>query len=268
MVNAKTIAIIDIGSNSIVLLVAKCHRNGQIEPVDELFAITRLGKEICKNGMLAEDAMKKTIDVSKEMKSIAEREGAEEIIVTATHAVREAKNKSEFLVNFNKEVHLFPEVLSGKEEAKFTYLGATSDMPEDKEIITIDVGGGSSEVAFGTKNIVIEALSLPVGCVSLCEKFNIEKRTWFTSDRTAAQNYVKRMLLNIVDPVNVWMRGKTPTVLASGGTATTYAAILIGKDLYDRSQVHMKTSSRKEVAMVNRRISRVSVEERIRIKGM
>jgi exopolyphosphatase/guanosine-5'-triphosphate,3'-diphosphate pyrophosphatase len=268
MENTRTIAVIDIGSNSIVLLVAKCHRNGHVEPVNELFAITSLGKEISKNGMLSEDAVKKTIEVSKEMKMIAEREGAEDIIAIGTHAVRVAKNRSEFLVNFNKELHLFPEVLSGREEAKFTYLGATCDMPADKECLTIDIGGGSFEVAFGTKNIMIDAYSLPIGCLSLCEKFNIEKRLWLINDRVAAQNYIKKMLLGIVDPVNTWMRGKKPLVIVSGGTSTTYAAILLGKNLFDRAQVHMKQSSRREVAAVNRTLSRLSIEDRVKVPGM
>ncbi len=268
MSNTKTIAVIDIGSNSIVLLVAKCHRNGLIEPLDELFAITRLGKEVSRSGMLDPEAVRSTIEASREMKAIAEREGAEDIIATATHAVREAKNRSEFLVNFNKEIHLFPEVLSGREEAKFTYLGSTCDMPPDQETITIDIGGGSSEIAFGTRDIMIEAHSLPIGCVSICEKFKMENRLWLISDRTAAQNHVKRMLLHIVDPVNVWMKNKKPVVIASGGTAGTYAAILLGMDVFDRNQIHMKPSSRKEVAAVNRRISRLSIEERTKVPGM
>lgn len=268
MANNKTVAVIDIGSNSIVLLVASCQRNGLIEPIDEVFAITRLGREVSTSGFLDAQAVNDTINASKEMRHIAEREGAEDIIAVATHAVRVAKNRSEFLVKFNQELNLFPEVLSGKEEAKFTYLGSTCDMPADRDILTIDIGGGSTEVAFGTKDIMIEAYSLPFGCVSICTKFNIEKRLWLLNDRTAAQSYVKRSLHSIVDPVNVWMRNKTPIVVVSGGSATTYSSILLGRDVYDRDQIHLRKSSRKELSAVNRRLSRLTVEERIKVPGM
>jgi exopolyphosphatase/guanosine-5'-triphosphate,3'-diphosphate pyrophosphatase len=267
MPKTRTVAVIDVGSNSVVLLVARLHDNGQIEPINEAFAITKLGKEIAKNGLLEDNAIQKTIDASKEMREIAEQDGACDIFAVATYAVRTAKNRSEFLVKFHKELNIFPQVLSGKEEAKFTYLGATFDMPENKDVITIDVGGGSSEIAFGTKQIMIEAHSLPIGCVSLSEQFNIGKKEWIT-DKIAAKNHIRKNLFHVVDPVNNWIKGKNVTVIASGGTATTYAAILIGKNIYDRNHIHMKQSSRQEASVTARKISRMSIENRIKIPGM
>jgi exopolyphosphatase/guanosine-5'-triphosphate,3'-diphosphate pyrophosphatase len=267
MAKSKIIAAIDIGSNSIVLLVARCHANGLVEPINEVFAITKLGRELSKTELLADDAMRNTIAAAKEMRMIADHDGAEDIVVVATHAVRAANNRSEFLVNCHREIGVFPQVLSGKEEAKFTYLGASSDISENKDILTIDVGGGSTEIAFGTRQVMIDAHSLPIGCVSLCDQFKIGKGEWIT-DRIAAKNHIRKMLFGVVDPVNTWLKGKTPEVVASGGTANTYTAILAGKHLYDRTQSHMKKSSRKELAVINRKLSRMSLDARIRVPGM
>ena len=160
MAKEKVLAVLDIGSNSIVLLVAKCYPNGTIEPLNEVFATTRLGKGISHTGILSEEAIKYTLDVSKEMQDIAMSEGAEELIITATSAVRNARNKSEFLVKCHQKLNVFPQVLSGKEEAKFTYLGATYEVESENPLLTIDIGGGSTEVAFGTKNIMVGAHSM------------------------------------------------------------------------------------------------------------
>ncbi|HOK05039.1 MAG TPA: hypothetical protein P5270_03405 [Victivallales bacterium] len=268
MSDNKTIAVIDIGSNSIVLLIARCYRDGKIEPLHEVFAITKLGEEVSKSGMLDQQAMYNTINAAKEMKNIAEAEGCNDIIAVATHAVRVAKNRSEFLVKFNQELNIFPQVISTKEEAKFTYLGATCDIEPDKDVLTIDIGGGSTEIAFGTRDIMVEAFSLPFGCVSICTKFNIQKRLWLLSDRTKAQDFVRKSLFSIVDSIYFWLKNKNPLVVVSGGSATTYSSILLGSDLFDRSQIHLRKSSRKELAAINRKISQLSVEERIKIPGM
>ncbi|MFA6291418.1 MAG: hypothetical protein WC637_06520 [Victivallales bacterium] len=267
MAKEKVLAVLDIGSNSIVLLVAKCYSNGHIEPINEVFAMTRLGKGVSHSGVLTEEAMQFTLDVSKEMQSIAINEGAEDLIITATSAVRNARNKSEFLVKCHQKLNIFPQVLSGKEEAKFTYLGATYEVESENPILTIDIGGGSTEVAFGTKNIMVGAHSMNMGCVSISEMFNIGKGEWIPQ-RIAAKRFIKKNLFSIVDDVHSWLTGRNPVIIASGGTATTFAALVLKENVYDRKHINSVKVDSKMVAVYTRQLSRMSIEERIKVPGM
>jgi exopolyphosphatase/guanosine-5'-triphosphate,3'-diphosphate pyrophosphatase len=267
MAKEKILAVLDIGSNSTVLLVAKCHPNGHIEPINEVFAITRLGKGISHTGVLSEEAIKFTLDVSKEMQSIAMNEGAEDLIITATSAVRNAKNKSEFLVKCHQKLNIFPQVLSGKEEARFTYIGATYEVESEDPILTIDIGGGSTEVAFGTKNIMVGAHSMNMGCATLSEMFNIGKGEWIPQ-RIAAKRFIKKNLFSIVDDVHSWLAGRKPVIIASGGTATTFAALVLKENIYDRKHINSVKVDSKMVAVFARQLSRMSIEERNKVPGM
>jgi exopolyphosphatase/guanosine-5'-triphosphate,3'-diphosphate pyrophosphatase len=267
MAKEKVLAVLDIGSNSIVLLVAKCYSNGHIEPINEVFATTRLGKGISHTGILSEEAVKFTLDVSKEMQGIAMNEGAEDLIITATSAVRNAKNKSEFLVKCHQKLNIFPQVLSGKEEAKFTYLGATYEDESENPLLTVDIGGGSTEVAFGTKNILVGAHSMNMGCATLSEMFNIGKGEWIPQ-RIAAKRFIKKNLFSIVDDVHSWLAGRTPVIIASGGTATTFAALVLKENVYDRKHINSVKVDSKMVAVYARQLSRMSIEERIKVPGM
>ncbi|HBC86228.1 MAG TPA: hypothetical protein DCZ94_04665 [Lentisphaeria bacterium] len=267
MAKEKILAVLDIGSNSVVLLVAKCHASGIIEPVNEVFAITKLGKGVAQTGILTEDAINRTLDVSKEMQEIAVHEGAEDLIITATSAVREAKNKSEFLVKCHQKLNIFPLALSGKEEAKFTYLGATSEIETESPLLTVDIGGGSTEVAFGTKNIMVGAHSMPIGCVGISEMFNIGKGEWIPQ-RIAAKRFIKRQMFSIVDNVHSWLASRSPIVIASGGTATTFAALLLKENVYDRKHINSVKVESKMVAVYSRQLSRMSIEERVKVPGM
>jgi len=267
MAKEKILAVLDIGSNSIVLLVAKCNSNGTIEPINEVFAVTRLGKGITHTGVLSEEAIKYTLDVSKEMQDIAMNEGAEDLIITATSAVRNAKNKSEFLVKCHQRLNVFPQVLSGKEEAKFTYIGATYEIESESPLLTIDIGGGSTEVAFGTKNIMVGAHSMNMGCVAISEMFNIGKGEWIPQ-RIAAKRHIRKNLFSIVDDVHSWLSSRSPIVIASGGTATTFAALLLKENVYDRKHINSVKVESKMVAVYSRQLSRMSIDERIRVPGM
>ena len=222
--DAKTkIAVIDIGSNSIVLLIASL-TDGEFEPENEFYTITKLGRDVKRNKILSDDAIEHSIGTVKEMKQIALAEGVSDIIVTATSAVRNAKNRNLFLIKCHQEFDIFPQVLSGKEEAQYTYLGATCDVETDRPIITIDLGGGSTEISWGNSEMMVAGHSLDLGCVTLTEKFNLGK-DFSLYKRIATSHYVKKHIATIGKELKTWLDKRRPLVIASGGTATTYAAI-------------------------------------------
>ena len=265
--NEKTkIGIIDIGSNSIVLLLAELYPGGKVTPANEFYTITKLGSEVRKTGSMSEDAIAHTILVVKEMKSIAANEGVSDLIVTATSAVRKAENRNRFLVRCHEEFGIFPQVLSGKEEARFTYMGATHGFPSDMPFVTIDIGGGSTEVSWG-KNMMVAGNSIEVGCVTLCRMFDMAE-DYSLYKRIAAARYLRKEFAKIADALKHWLGDRHPLVIASGGTVTTFAAIYHQRPVYDREKIHATKGHRKDVAIMSRTLGKMDLHSRRRVPGM
>ena len=266
-VSGRKIATIDIGSNSIVLLIALCYSDGTIEFLDESYALTKLGKDVKNKRMLSDDAINHTIAAVKELKSLALKEGAEDIIVTTSSAVRMADNRNQFLVKCYKEIEIFPQVLSGKEEARYTYLGATSDVQTDKPIVTIDVGGGSTEISWGTLDHMVNGFSIDFGCVTLKEEFDLGVG-YYLYKRIAAIRSLRKEFAKIAPELNAFVGGQKVTVVATGGTITTYAGIQLQKEVYDRKRINLVKGKRKELAIISRKLARMDIPLRKRVPGM
>lgn len=261
------IGVVDIGSNSIVLLVATIYPDGRIEPANEFYTITKLGSDVKKDGMLSADAVNHTIATVKEMRKIALEEGILDLIVTASSAVRNAENRNRFLVKCHQEFGIFPQVLSGKEEAKYTYLGATCDVRTDRPIVTIDIGGGSTEISWGNSSMMVAGHSIDVGCVTLNDMFNLGE-DYSLYKRIAATHFVKKLLIEIGDELIEWLEDRRPLVIASGGTATTFAAIYHKQTVYDRERIHTTKGRRKDVALMSRTLGKMDIKSRRRLPGM
>lgn len=261
------IGVVDIGSNSIVLFVGTVYPDGRIEPANEFYTITKLGSDVKKDKMLSADAVNHTIATVKEMRKIALDEGVSDLIVTASSAVRNAENRNRFLVKCHQEFGIFPQVLSGKEEAKYTYLGAISDIETERPLITIDIGGGSTEISWGTSNLIVSGHSLDVGCVTLNDMFNLGE-DYSLYKRIAATHYVRKQIAKVADELSAWLDGRRPLVIASGGTATTFAAIYHKQTVYDRERIHTTKGRRKDVALMSRTLGKMDLKSRRRLPGM
>lgn len=267
MEEKEKIGVVDIGSNSIVLFIATVFTDGRIEPANEFYTITKLGSDVKKDQMLSADAVNHTISTVKEMRKIALDEGVADLIVTASSAVRNAENRNRFLVKCHQEFGIFPQVLSGKEEAKYTFLGATADVETDRLLVTIDIGGGSTEVSWGTSNMMVAGRSMDVGCVTLNDMFNLGE-DYSLYKRIAATHFIRKQVAAFADELTEWLDNRRPLVIASGGTATTYAAIYHKQTVYDRERIHTTKGRRKDVALMSRTLGKMDLKSRRRLPGM
>ena len=165
------LAAIDIGTNSIHLVVVKVKENDRFEILAQEKEVVRLGSGSKDMKYLKQDAMDRGIEVLKRFKQIAEISRAE-IRAVATSAVREALNKEVFIQRATSEVGIEVEVISGFEEARLIYLGVLQTLPVfDKKILLVDIGGGSTEFLIGQAGEVIEANSLKLGAIRLTDRF-------------------------------------------------------------------------------------------------
>lgn len=216
----QNFAAIDIGTNSIHLVVVKIAKDGSFETIDQVKEVVRLG-EGSENDIkhLTDSAIKRGINALKTFKGIAESHTAK-IRAVATSAVREASNKNDFLKKIKEETGIDTEIISGHEEARLIYLGALRALPiYAKTILLIDIGGGSTEFLVAKEGVVLYSNSLKIGAVRLTNKFFPEGRlTKFAI--TDAQTYVEGMIYPVFRDLHKFefdsIVGTSGTIMACG----------------------------------------------------
>jgi exopolyphosphatase/guanosine-5'-triphosphate,3'-diphosphate pyrophosphatase len=166
---ATPLCAIDVGTNSVKCLIARAGKHGHLETVLDTLAITRLGEGLHASGVLGDVPVERTARAVADFAAASKRAGAARVRLTGTSAVREARN-GDFLMDRIRELcGLELEVLSGEDEARLSFLGATCDV--SGAVLMLDVGGGSTEWATGNAGRLSWQRSYPMGAVRLTEAF-------------------------------------------------------------------------------------------------
>lgn len=165
------IAVIDIGTNTVLLLVARFEESGRITPLVYEQQVPRLGKGVDQLRNLQRDAMQRVLNVLKEYQHMMSGLDLAATVVCGTSAVRDARNREEFGALLTSETGWTLETLSGEEEAFWTYRGAISGIPGVSRATVVDIGGGSTEISVGAGGVVKSSISLDIGSVRLTERF-------------------------------------------------------------------------------------------------
>lgn len=158
------IAVIDIGTNSIHMLIARIDADLKPHVVDRAKEMVRLGEKAFENGRLDEPAMDRALDTLRRFRRLAERRGAQKTIAVATSAVREADNGGAFLQEIYRQTGIHPHLISGAEEARLVFKAVQSTMPlDERPNLVVDLGGGSVEFACGSARQFLWATSHRLG---------------------------------------------------------------------------------------------------------
>ena len=170
--HSPVIAAIDIGTNSFHLLVAQIGKNHNLKTLYKVKEIMRLTSELGpKAKKISEREFETSIKILKKYKKIADKYEAQ-IFAVATSAVREAKNRKEYLKKVKAETGIKINAITGKKEAEYIYKGMyTAFTLKNKKVLCIDIGGGSTEILFGKNGETIFAASVKVGAVRMMDKF-------------------------------------------------------------------------------------------------
>ncbi len=188
------IASIDIGTNTVLLLVAEIDDAGLITPLVYEQRVPRLGKGVDASRDLSPDAMSRVIDVLREYASIIAGHTVDQTVVCGTSAVRDANNKQQFAELIHLTTGFDLEILDGNDEALWTYRGAISGIGNLSKATVIDIGGGSTEITVGNEREIFSSVSLDVGSVRITERFfkhdpptplELENAIAFTEDEIA-----------------------------------------------------------------------------------
>jgi exopolyphosphatase/guanosine-5'-triphosphate,3'-diphosphate pyrophosphatase len=230
-----TTAALDLGTNSTRLLVARPRGDGTLDTLDRLMTITRMGQGVGATGRLAPEAVERTLDALRGYRKVMDGHGVDHVRIAATSAARDAANRDEFFDAVEEVVGARPELLSGEEEGRLAFLGATGELdPAQGPFLVVDIGGGSTEFIVGTTEVE-GVMSIDVGCVRLTEKY-IEHDPPLPEELSACISLTDAYLEDVVRELPAASEARTLVGLA--GTVSTVASVEIGLATYDRDRIH------------------------------
>ena len=260
------IAVVDIGSNSTRLYIADIEAGRVVDELERRSVVTRLGSGVDANGSLEEEAMQRVYDTLDDFKREIERHGPDKAIAVLTSAVRDASNGEEFARQVKDRYGLEPHVLTGDEEARLTFLGATSerDAADHAPTLVIDVGGGSTELVVGAGREVGFNVSTQAGVVRQTERY-IKHDPPAPAELEQLADDVRDILSEAMSPE---ARGIVEHGIAVAGTATSLAAIAQRLDPYDPEKVHGYVVSKKEAQRILRELASIPLQLRREVPGL
>lgn len=258
------VASLDLGTNSTRVLVAR-PADGRLEVLDRRNTITRLGQGVGASGRLAPEAIERTLACLRDYREILDRHGVERVRVAATSASRDAANRDEFFDAVEALIGTRPELLSGDEEGRLSFRGATGELdPASGPFLVVDIGGGSTEFIVGTDRVE-GVMSVDIGCVRLTEKFLLHDPP-LAEELSACISLTDAYLDDVVREIPAAAEARTLVGLA--GTVTTVAAVEIGLEAYDRDRIHHFRLTREAAEDVFRTLATESRADRIHNPGL
>lgn len=268
----KTIrAVIDIGTNSIKLLVAETSVAG-VTPLHEASEQTRLGRGLYESGVLAPEALSDTAKVLEDFAAEADRRNANSIRVVATSAARDAKNGSELAAIVKQATRAELEIISGDQEADWVYRGVSSQpgLP-NKPLLVSDVGGGSTELILGSEGTCQFARSFKLGTVRQLEHTKLSDPPGLTELSDSLEtigSFLRQEALPKTNQALAKINTPIDTMIGVGGTTTFLARIHLATEDFDREQIEATRFTLSKLRSLTERLWQLSLEERRNLPGL
>ena len=266
----ETRALIDVGTNSVKLLVANVE-GAMVHPVHELSEQTRLGRGFYENQVLQPEAIQETVRVLKEFRELAAAYHATSLRVVATSAARDARNQADLIQAARELAGVEIEVIPGDLEAEWVYRGVTSDPSlHGQRLLILDVGGGSSEFILGEGEHNQFRESFPLGSVRSLEQ-NHPSDPPTSEELGRCRELIARFVQDRIQPSvrEALNRSNVPTrLVGTGGAATIMGRILLSLKSFERDRLDGAFLSRTEVSRLVDRLWGVSLGERMQIVGL
>ncbi|WP_030377506.1 MULTISPECIES: Ppx/GppA phosphatase family protein [unclassified Streptomyces] len=267
------VAAVDCGTNSIRLLVADVDpETGELTDLDRRMTIVRLGQGVDRTGRLAPEALERTFAACREYAAVIEEHGAERVRFVATSASRDAENREEFVRGVVDILGVEPEVITGDQEAEFSFTGATKELTGrtdlDRPYLVVDIGGGSTEFVVGTDS-VRAARSVDIGCVRMTERHLLVDGAVTdppTEEQIRAMRADIEAALDLAEETVPLREARTLVGLA--GSVTSVSAIAQDLPEYDSSVIHHSRITRARVREITERLLHSTHADRARIPSL
>lgn len=259
------VAAVDCGTNSVRLLIADIS-DGKLTTLERRMEIVRLGQGVDQTGLLAPEALERTFSAMRGYAKLIDVNGAEKTRVVATSATRDARNRGDFVSGVLDIFGVAPEVVSGDEEARLSFTGATKELVERRQIrpyLVVDIGGGSTEFVVGSSDAQA-AKSVDIGCVRMTER-HLQGDPPTPDQFAAAVADIDAALQAVRAAVPVH---EARTLVGLAGSVTTVAGIALDLPVYDPEKIHLSRITAEKVHAVTRRLMHATRAERASIGVM
>jgi len=260
------LAVIDIGTNSIHMVLAEILPDASFKILDRFKDMTRLGNGVFAAKRLSDEAMARALEVLKTLITLARHKGFDRIVAVATSAVREAQNGGDFVALIMEQTGLRVRVISGTEEARLIFLGVKNSIAlPDGPTLVVDIGGGSVELIVGNREGLIHGKSLKLGAIRLAEQFL--PKTPPSEPMMHALNHA--VLTQLRDALASFKITKFHSLVATSGMAGNVGEIIhlsqTGRPL---PQHNLATILLKEIRSLESELATASVKARLAIPGL
>ena len=257
------VAVVDIGTNSTRLLVADVE-DGMVSELERRSTVTRLGRGVDTSGQLAADAIEDVCRTVGDYIEVYEPLSPDVVTAIATSAVRDAANSGVFLAELRERFALRAQILEGAEEARLTYLGASAGRSSVDDTLVVDIGGGSTELVFGSDSEVGFYASLQAGTVRHTERY-LATDPPAADELEALADDVRDLIFAELSKTEVFTAKQG---IAVAGTPTSLAAIEQELDPYDPERVHGFELSLDSIQRMCSMLASKTLEERLEVTGL
>ncbi|MEK7268436.1 MAG: exopolyphosphatase, partial [Nitrospirota bacterium] len=260
------LAILDIGTNSIHLVLAEVEPDFSYKILDRYKDMTRLGDGAFKTRRLSEAAMARGLEVIRTLATLARNKGYERVEAVATSAVREARNGGEFIEEVARETGLTVRVVTGQEEARLIYLGVRHSMDlTEQPTLVVDVGGGSVELILGNHKRMVQGQSLKLGAIRM-------KDLYLKQDpptKSMLQDMQKAIDAQLKSALQQFKTKQFDRLVGTSGMAGNLTEIIyLRRTGRPVPQLNLATITLKEVAAVEHLLINASFKARLAIPGL
>lgn len=256
------LGVIDIGTNTLLLLVAERCADGQIRSVCDVCRFGRLGQGLDASKRLHPDAIARSLIICREYRALLDHHRVEKVRVIATQAMREAENASEFVGPASNILDANVETIDGPREAELAYLAQARSLPalRGQAFVVADVGGGSTEIIVSDGTRVVSAVSVPIGAVRLSER-HLKSDPPSAAEKKAIDADIDAAIAQVSLPGGA-------TLVAVAGTATNLAAADLSLERYDAEKVHGHAMTPAALGKLVDRLFTVTTAQRREIVGI
>ena len=254
-------AVIDIGSNTIRLVIYKKNHSGSLKEAENIKTAARLRHYLNEENVLLPEGTDLLIDILKGFKEILQYHQVSNIFCVATASIRQSKNQQDIVKLVKEQTGFEIQVFSEKEEAFFGFYAVSHSTPIDTGI-TIDMGGGSTEITYFKNRELKHYHSFPFGVVSLKEQF-MKNNRMTDDERESLSEFVLSSLEQLP-----WLKNLQVPVIAIGGSARNIAQIDQNLKKYPIAGIHQYVMSYEDLQQIQKYLERLTVEQLEKVEGL
>lgn len=253
-------AIIDIGSNSVRLIIYRIKGDSTFKVINEAKRTIRLGSYLREDDYLSESGLNILLKVLKVFKDICKRYEVLEIYVVATEAIRRSINKYDVCNKIKLDLGLEVNILSALEEAKYGYLAIKNSMLE-KNAVLLDLGGSSMEITLMENGEFKETISLPLGSIPLTKMFN-------NLESKEMEIELNKFIYDRLQEISWLKKNNNLNVIGIGGIAKHIGRVSKGNEDYPKELLHNYSMTRDEISKIYAEFLKLPIKERSNFKGL